>query len=61
MELIALKESGWSYNALGVANPPKRIRGEGMRSLTPVFRYGFESANRRMCVVCSVEGSKQLK
>lgn len=61
MELIALKESGWSYNALGVASPPKRIRNEGMKSLTPVFRYGFESANRRMCVVCSVEGTKQLK
>ncbi|KNB45779.1 putative cation-transporting ATPase [Blastocystis sp. subtype 4] len=61
MELIALKESGWSYSALGVASPPKRIRAEGMKSLTPVFRYGFESANRRMCVVCSVEGSKQLK
>ena len=61
MELIALKESGWSYSALGVASPPKRIRAEGMKSLTPVFRYGFESANRRRCVVCSVEGSKQLK
>ena len=61
MEIIAVKESGWTVNSLGIASPPKRLRGEGWRSLTPVFKYGFESTNRRMCVICSVEGSHTLR
>ena len=61
MELIAVKESGWTISPTGVASPPKRLRNDGWRNLTPLFKYGFESVNRRMCAVCSVEGGRCLR
>lgn len=61
MELVALRASGWSLSPLGVASPPRALRAAGERTLTPVFHYPFESANRRMTVVCQVEGSRAMR
>lgn len=61
MELVGLRASGWSLSPLGMASPPRALRATGARSLTPVFHYPFESANRRMAVVCQVEGSRSLR
>ena len=62
MELTALEHSGWDFAAAsGSLSPPTWMRSKGARSLTPVFRYGFESANRRMAVVCKVESARGLR
>ena len=62
MEIVALEKSGWNYSVTNIATPPKWFRSAGrVRSLTPVFRFGFESANRRMTVVCKNEGSNSLR
>ena len=61
MELTALSHSGWDYSATGTLTPPKWLRNKGVKSLTPVFRFNFESANRRMTVVCKVENSRGLR
>lgn len=62
MEIVALEKSGWNYSVTNIATPPKWFRNTGrVRSLTPVFRFGFESANRRMTVVCKNEGSNSLR
>ena len=60
MELIALQKSGWNFSATGVVTPPRWLRNE-VRSLKPVHCFPFESANRRMTVVCKNEGSRQLR
>ena len=58
MEIVALEKSGWNYSVTNIATPPKWFRNTGrVRSLTPVF----ESANRRMTVVCKNEGSNSLR
>lgn len=67
MEVISLEKSGWNLSLTGALSPPKWYRSTTpsspyrIKSLMPVFRYGFESANRRMTVVCSNEGSRQLR
>lgn len=61
MELTALEHSGWDFAPNGNISPPKWLRNKGLRTLTPVFRYGFESANRRMSVVCKAENSRSLR
>lgn len=61
MEVISLEHSGWNLSLNSILTPPKWFRQNRIKSLTPVFRYGFESANRRMTVVCSNEGSRQLR
>lgn len=64
MEVISLEKSGWTLAQNGTVTPPKWFRAGQVnrsKSLTPVFHYGFESANRRMTVVCANEGSRQLR
>ena len=66
MEVISLEKSGWILQQNRTVTPPKWFRGNAIaakygKSFTPVFQYGFESANRRMTVVCSAEGSRQLR
>ena len=62
MEVISLEKSGWKWNISGSLTPPHWYRSNyHIKSLTPFFKFGFESANRRMTVVCSNEGSKQLR
>lgn len=61
MELTALERSGWEFAPSGTLAPPKWLRSRGARSLTPVFRFGFESAKRRMAVVCRAEGARGLR
>lgn len=60
MELIALQKSRWNFTATGVTTPPRWLR-NGVGSLKTVYCFPFESANRRMTVVCKNEGSRQLR
>lgn len=65
MEVISLEKSGWNFAQSGLLTPPKWFRtgntGNRSKSLNPIFHYGFESANRRMTVVCVNEGSRSLR